>query len=171
MIRELTYVIFTLILMMITDDLYAGSVLPSCGYELTSEHSLEAVTRLGTNYRDAHGDSKTQLHDLSCAMEQWQVKDGDMGSTVSDTFLNMVKSDPQPFFDFMAIHQKAFDEWLTQIDVLSFVWYLPPPSPMDRKRLELISILSKARIHGSTQLALRDRLVQGLRGMKPSQVE
>jgi len=169
MTRRLTCFIF--VLLMFAADLRAQSEAPDCDHELTGQKRLDLIVRLRIDYRDADDDSIRQSHDLNCAMTQWQHRDGAIGPAVSDTFLSMLQSNPQAFFDFMATHRPAFEEWLAKITTLSFVWYLPPPSPLDRKRTELISNLSEAKITGPTQQNMRDQLVRRLRAVTPRQVD
>jgi hypothetical protein len=108
---------------------------------------------------------------IGCVIEQWKIKDGAIGSSISDTFLGMMEINPHVFFEVMADNETIFTEWLNELEVLSFTWFKRPPSPLEQKRKQLVQFLSKIGPFEKRRDALRQKLLSTLKNIKPRQVD
>jgi hypothetical protein len=108
---------------------------------------------------------------IICAIEEWKIKDGAIGSTISNAFLAMIKANPDVFFDVMANNEPIFTEWLNELGRLSFKWYKGPPSPLEERRKKLIEFLSKIGPFKKHEDILRQKLISVLRRIKVRQLE
>jgi NAD(P)-dependent dehydrogenase (short-subunit alcohol dehydrogenase family) len=92
-----------------------------CGLHLSDADREEFIMRLAVDYKGAGPNNSTRAADLGCAMTQWRHRDGALGEFVSDALLDMVAADPQLFFDKMKEERVVFEDWLKELDSLSFV--------------------------------------------------
>ena len=108
---------------------------------------------------------------IGCVIQQWKIRDGAIGLSISDTFLGMMEINPHVFFEVMADNEAIFTEWLNKLDALSFTWFKQPPSPLEQKRKKLVQFLSKIGPFEKRQDALRQKLLSTLKNIKPRQVD
>jgi hypothetical protein len=104
-------------------------------------------------------------------MNYWQRRDGMMGFSLSDIFLEILTADPNFFFSHMKDYREDYDVWLENLGQLSFVWFNEGPSPLEERRVELIAFLEGISISDKTTGDLRNRLIAELKGIKPREID
>lgn len=101
----------------------------------------------------------------------WNKKDGSMGYTISDIFLDILEVTPEFFFSEMANFPTEFDEWLSRLGSLSFTWYNDPPSPLQTKKENLIKFLSEYHPSDKSLDQYKLKTLETIRAIIPRQVE
>ena len=108
---------------------------------------------------------------LSLIMSYWQSKDGESGYLISDLFLDILTTDYKFFFLQMKKYPKEYDNWIKELNELSFVWFKEPPSPLEKKREKLIAFLKSISDLQDDTDSLRLKLLDALIKIKPRQVD
>ncbi len=104
-------------------------------------------------------------------MHYWINRDGAMGYTLSDIFLEIVEDNPDFFFSQVSRYEKRFDEWLVELDVLSFFWDGNPPSPLPEKKARIVNLLKNFRPSNKQVEVLKERLLNKLESIVPTQLD
>ena len=117
----------------------------------TNDSEKEALFRLLINY--------------------WNNKDGAMGLTISDIFLDILKDTPDFFFSEMIKYPSEFGEWLSRLSRLSFTWYNDPPSPLQAEKENLIKFLSEYQTNDKSIDQYRLKTLEAIKAINPRQVE
>jgi hypothetical protein len=104
-------------------------------------------------------------------MSYWQKRDGAASYIVSDIFLDILTSNYKFFFLQMKNYPTEFDNWLLELGNLSFVWFKEPPSPLEKKKEELINFLMGISDLDENSDSLRMRLIKVLNKIEPRQVD
>jgi hypothetical protein len=110
---------------------------------------------------------------MPCLIDLWQRgrKGGGLDAYVSNAFLSVMEENPSIFFMTMRSHPDVFAQWLKEVPDLSFTWSGPPPCELERKRKQLISVLTHTPLHESKASSLKQQVIQKLSGTRCRQIE
>jgi hypothetical protein len=108
---------------------------------------------------------------FSLLIEEWEHRDGAAGYSLSDNFLEILEAEPYLFFSRMKERRQAYDTWLSHLGVFSFVWFGDPPSPLEKKRQDIIKYLGSLSNLGEDVEPLRDELIEVLKEIEPRVVD
>jgi hypothetical protein len=108
---------------------------------------------------------------FSLLMELWKHRSGRAGYYLSEYFLDIMQAEPEFFFSEMKKEPVEYDAWLSDLDVDSFVWYGDPPSPLEKKRQDLIAFLENIKDLNEDIDPLRIQLIETLKKIKPETIE
>lgn len=145
--------------------LSAQATAPPADCELSNVPYLTGIVSLGL------GKSRVVNETMSCLLKLWpQLRVGAGDFDISNAFLVMAAENPSAFFIAMTKEPETFNQWLADLDNLSFTWADPPPCGLDEKRRELILILEHANITDRQSAILRKRLVARLSEIRCRQI-
>ena len=150
---------------------FAGVGCKPCPTELSDVEKDIILRCLVGHMRMYPEDLEGAKQAVNCAIEEWNRKDGTIGSMISNAFIAMMETNPVVFFDVMANNEAIFSEWVDQLRGLSFTWHKEPPSPLEARRKNLVEFLSKVGPLKSQGDTLRQRLLSVMRLIRVRQVE
>ena len=79
---------------------------------------------------------------MDCFLSLWRNDKG--GSTkfyVSNGFLSIMEQNPRAFFSSFSKDPEVFQQWLGDVENLSFTWPFDPPCKLEETRKHMIAIL------------------------------
>ncbi len=107
--------------------------------------------------------------DLEDYLKRWAQRDGLAGLEISDYFCRFSLSNPRVFLHSMAGNRAVFDDWLSQVQDLSFVDW---GDCLDRDCLRLRMIAELEHVEGAGEgRQIRDLLLGRLREIKVRKID
>jgi hypothetical protein len=108
---------------------------------------------------------------MSCLVSAWRDdKGGRTKFYVSNAFLSIMEANPRVFFSVMTREPKIFEEWLGDIENLSFTWSLDPPCGLETTRRHLILILQHSGVDAGKPTVFKNELIAKLSAIRCRQI-
>ncbi|MCX7146242.1 MAG: hypothetical protein NT042_08590 [Sulfuritalea sp.] len=119
------------------------------------------------------GNDKVVMGALPCLFSLWKEhrNKGSGGFYISNAFLYLAETNPGAFFRATESEPVVFDEWLKDLPDLSFTWSDAPPCGLEKRRKQLIAVLSMSGVSSPLEVGQKAALIKRLKATRCRQID